>query len=94
MYPGKTKTNKKIVASDQVYPGEKKTKTIASDQEYPCKTKTKTKTVASDQEYPGIRRAKTVYNQRKYKTDCDIACWTRLTQPLKDQNCAAKAEYY
>ena len=74
MYPGKTKTNKKIVANDQVYPGEKKTKTIASDQEYPCKTKTKTKTVASDQEYPGIRRAKTVYNQRKYKTDCDIAC--------------------
>ena len=77
MYPGKTKTNKKIVASDQVYPGE-----------------TKTKTIASDQEYPGIRRAKTVFNQRKYKTDCDIACWTRLTQPLKDQNCAAKAEYY
>ena len=72
MYPGKTKTNKKIVASDQVCPGE--TKTIASDQEYPCKTKTKTKTVASDLEYPGIRRAKTVYNQRKYKTDCDIAC--------------------
>ena len=69
-------------ASDQVYPGKTKTE-----------IKTKTKTVANDQVYPGIGRAMTVYNQRKYKTEWDIACWTRLTQPLKDQNCAAKAEY-